>query len=151
MKRQSGIALRDVAENDLPIFFEHQRDPDASRMAAFPPRDWDAFLVHWRTKVLSREDVRKKAILVDEEVAGNIMSWMQDGRRLVGFWIEKGHWGRGVATAALAEFVALHEIYDRSMRTSLYTTSVRNGYSKSADFVGWTAASRGAQMVSMSS
>jgi hypothetical protein len=28
--------LRDVLEYDLPVFFEHQRDADARRMAAFP-------------------------------------------------------------------------------------------------------------------
>lgn len=26
------------------LFFEHQRDPDATRMASFPARDWDAFM-----------------------------------------------------------------------------------------------------------
>ena len=37
--------LRNVAESDLPIFFEHQRDPDATAMAAFPSREW-ALLSH---------------------------------------------------------------------------------------------------------
>jgi hypothetical protein len=33
------VVLRDVVDSDLPIFFEHQRDPEAGRMAAFPSRD----------------------------------------------------------------------------------------------------------------
>jgi hypothetical protein len=34
------IRLRGVTEDDLPIFFAHQNDPPACRMAAFtPPRD----------------------------------------------------------------------------------------------------------------
>ena len=45
----SGYVLkRDVTENDLPIFFEHQWDPGATRMAAFPARDRGAFMAHWK-------------------------------------------------------------------------------------------------------
>ena len=32
------IRLREVTEADLPILFEHQREPEANRMAAFPAR-----------------------------------------------------------------------------------------------------------------
>ena len=92
--------LRDVREDDLPIFFEHQRDPEACRMAAFPPREYDAFMVHWRTKVLANPAGRKRTIVVDDCVAGNIVSWDADGRRLVGYWIGREYWGRGIATEA---------------------------------------------------
>jgi RimJ/RimL family protein N-acetyltransferase len=36
-------------------------------------------------------------------VAGNLVSWMQSGRRLFGYWIGQDFWGRGIATRALAE------------------------------------------------
>ena len=98
--------LRDVIESDLPIFFEHQRDPVATRMAAFPARDWDAFVVHWRGKVLGDPSARKKTILIGNDVAGNIGSWNQGDKRMVGYWIGRAYWGRGIATAALAEFLA---------------------------------------------
>jgi hypothetical protein len=62
--------LRDVTEEDLPIFFEHQCDPEAQRMA-FPPREHDAFMVHWRTKVLGDPTSRKRTVVVDDCVAGN--------------------------------------------------------------------------------
>jgi RimJ/RimL family protein N-acetyltransferase len=103
------MALRDVKDEDLAVFFEHQRDPEASRMAAFPARERDAFFAHWRAKVLANPGSRKMTVVVDGEVAGNMLSWEQDERRLVGYWIGREHWGRGVATAALAEFVADHE------------------------------------------
>jgi RimJ/RimL family protein N-acetyltransferase len=101
--------LRDVTQDDLPILFEHQRDAEANRMAAFPARDRDAFMTHWRTTVLGNANVQKKTIVVDGEVAGNIVSWEQDGRRLVGYWIGRAYWGRGVATLALAELLAHYE------------------------------------------
>jgi RimJ/RimL family protein N-acetyltransferase len=98
------VQLRDVAEADLPIFFEHQLDPEATQMAAFPARDRDAFLAHW-AKILADETVGKQTILVDGQVAGNIGSWGQLGERDVGYWIGRQYWGRGVATSALAAFL----------------------------------------------
>ncbi len=97
--------LRDVTEEDLPIFFEHQREPEAHRMAAFPPREHDAFMLHWRTKVIGEPTARKRTIVVDDCVVGNIGSWHADGRRLVGYWIGREYWGRGIGTAALSEFL----------------------------------------------
>jgi RimJ/RimL family protein N-acetyltransferase len=97
--------LRDVTEEDLPIFFEHQREPEAHRMAAFPPRERDAFMLHWRTKVIGDPTARKRTIVVDDCVAGNIGSWDAGGRRLVGYWIGREYWGRGIGTAALSEFL----------------------------------------------
>ena len=98
--------IRDVTEADLPIFFEHQRDPEAARMAAFPSRDREAFMVHWQ-KILANDEVTKKTVLSDEgEVAGNLGIFDQDGKRLVGYWIGREFWGKGLATKALAEALA---------------------------------------------
>jgi RimJ/RimL family protein N-acetyltransferase len=105
----SDVHLRDVVEGDLPIFFEHQMDPDAIRMAGFPPRDRDAFMAHWTTKVLGDETVIAKTVLVDGHVAGNIVSFEHLGKREVGYWIGKEYWGKGVATKALSEFLS-HEL-----------------------------------------
>jgi RimJ/RimL family protein N-acetyltransferase len=102
----SAIRLRDVTEGDLPIFFEQQRDPEANQMAAIPARHRDAFMAHWTT-ILGDESVTIKTILLDEQVAGNIVSWERDGKRLVGYWLGKDYWDRGVATKALAEFLGL--------------------------------------------
>jgi RimJ/RimL family protein N-acetyltransferase len=96
--------LRDVRDEDLPIFWEHQREPEAHRMAAFPPREWDAFMRHWRGKVLADSSALKKAIVVSNTVVGNILSWNEGKERLVGYWIGRAYWGRGIATEALIEF-----------------------------------------------
>lgn len=100
----SRVVLRDVTEGDLPIFFEHQLDPDATRMAAFPARDREAFMAHW-TRILGNETVAKQTILFDGQVVGNVVSWEQSSKRFVGYWIGKEFWGKGVATAALAAFL----------------------------------------------
>ena len=104
--KEPEVRLREVRESDLPIFFEDQRDPTANRMAAFPPREREAFMVHWM-KILRDPSCTAKTILFGDEVAGNIGSWSLHGEPQIGYWIGKNYWGRGIATRALAQFLTL--------------------------------------------
>jgi RimJ/RimL family protein N-acetyltransferase len=101
-----GVELREVRDDDLATFFTHQQDPAAARMAAMPPRDRDAFLAHW-TRIRADGSNILRTVLAGGAVAGSIVSWEQEGQRLVGYWIGREHWGRGVATAALGRFLDL--------------------------------------------
>jgi RimJ/RimL family protein N-acetyltransferase len=101
--------LRNVVEGDLRTFFEHQRDPEATSMAAYPAKEWDDFVSHWRHKVLGDKANEARTILVDDQVAGYVASWEQEGRRLVGYWVGREYWGRGVARSALDEFLRTRE------------------------------------------
>jgi RimJ/RimL family protein N-acetyltransferase len=100
-----SVTLRDTLDSDLPILYEFQLDPEATRMAAFPARDRAAFMAHWR-RILNDESTRNRIILADGAVAGSISTFEMDGRREVGYWIGREFWGRGVATQALAALLA---------------------------------------------
>jgi RimJ/RimL family protein N-acetyltransferase len=100
--------LRDVADADLAIFFEHQSDPEAAAMAAFPSRDRDTFMAHWAT-MRANDATRQWTIVDDGVVAGNIGCWHDGERRLVGYWIGREFWGRGLATRALGELLEIVE------------------------------------------
>jgi RimJ/RimL family protein N-acetyltransferase len=113
--------LRDVVEADLDAFYEQQADPEAATMALFPSRDREAFDAHWRG-VLADPNALVKTILHDGEVAGNIGSWPQEGKRLVGYWVGREFWGRGVATAALAELV--RDVEERPLHAWVATSNV---------------------------
>src|SRR6187402_3117809 len=102
------VQLRDVETDDLPLFFEHQRDPIAVTMVAFRSRDRDAFDQHW-AKLLADNSCLKKTIIADGQIAGNIGSWTSDGKREIGYWIDRVLWGRGIATAALSSFLRLEQ------------------------------------------
>jgi RimJ/RimL family protein N-acetyltransferase len=108
-----GVRLRDVIEEDLPILFDHQHDPVANQMAAFPARDREAFMEHWTSNVVGNDAARKRTILLDGDVVGNILSWERSGDTLVGYWIGREHWGKGVASRALALF--LTEVDERPL------------------------------------
>jgi RimJ/RimL family protein N-acetyltransferase len=101
-----AVALRAVAAADLPLFFAHQRDAEAVRMAAFPPRDRAAFDAHW-ARILGDPAVVARTVLFRGRVAGYVVSWAQDGRREVGYWLGREAWGHGVASRALAAFLRL--------------------------------------------
>lgn len=107
-----AVRLRAVEDSDLDVLFDHQADPEAADMAAFPPRDRERFDAHWANIRLD-DTVVLRTILADGLVAGNIGSWQDDGQRLVGYWIGREHWGRGVATQALTRF--LRELPDRPL------------------------------------
>lgn len=100
----SVVLLRDVTEDDLPIFFEQQLDPAATQMAAFPSRERPAFMAHW-AKILADTTVSTQTILFDKQVAGSIVSFEIAGEREVGYWIGRHYWGKGIATTALAAFL----------------------------------------------
>jgi RimJ/RimL family protein N-acetyltransferase len=101
---QSDTTIRDVEADDLETFFEHQRDPEAVRMAAFPAREREAFMAHW-AKIRVDEANITQAVVVAGEVVGNVVSWEDSGRRYVGYWIDRSVWGRGIATRALGLFL----------------------------------------------
>jgi RimJ/RimL family protein N-acetyltransferase len=80
------VTLRDVRDEDLPTLFPHQLDPEATAMAAFPARDWEAFTAHW-AKIRADESVVTRVIEFDGVVAGDVVSWLDSGHRDVGYWI----------------------------------------------------------------
>ena len=98
------VRLRMVEDQDLDVFFDHRADPEAAGMAAFPSRGKDQFAAHW-ARIRADDTTVLRTIVADGTVAGNIGSWEQDGQRLLGYWVGREHWGRGVATEALAQFV----------------------------------------------
>jgi RimJ/RimL family protein N-acetyltransferase len=122
LKINDEVRLRDVEPNDLPIFYGQQLDPDATHMAAFPARDRASFDAHWERNILGNPDAVTQTILVDGEVAGNIGSWPQDGVRLVGYWVGKEFWGKGVATQALSAFLRL--VTDRPLHAHVVKHNV---------------------------
>lgn len=119
------LLLRNVENDDLPIFFEHQLDPEANTMAAFTakdPTDREAFNAHWH-RILTNETVIIQTILCDGQVAGSVSSYEEEGRPEVTYWLGKEYWGKGIATWALAAFLDQHNktrpIYARVSKDNL--------------------------------
>lgn len=131
------ITLRPTAEEDIEVLYEHQADPEWAEMAQFPSRDRDAHNAHWR-KILANPTVINRTVLVDDRVAGSVGSWLDDGRRLIGYGLGREFWGRGVATAAVTAF--LDEVVERPLFAYVAASNVgsirvleKNGFVRTSD------------------
>jgi len=101
----TNILLRPVTEADLPILFQQQLDPEAVAMSAYPSKDRGEFMRHWEG-ILKNKNVTARTILYKEKVAGHILCW-KEGKyeQRVGYWVGKEFWRRGIASAAVTEFL----------------------------------------------
>jgi len=112
MRSVAEVHLRDVLASDLPVHFEHQSDPESARLSVTDPHDRAAFEAHW-TKILGDSTGVVQTIVADGEVVGSAFCWVQDDKREVGYRIGQGHWGKGIATAALFQLLA--EVTERPL------------------------------------
>lgn len=105
----TSTRLRPVASSDLDTFFEHQRDPVALRIGTLTSRDRADFDAHW-ARILADPLSIQRTVECDGAVVGYVGSFVRAGLREVAYWYGREHWGKGIATAALREFLTeLHE------------------------------------------
>ncbi len=130
--RTFDVTLRRVKMDDLPTLFQHQLDPDAVRMAVVYPRDADSFQAHW-TRILEDSSTTALAILTQGTLVGSISCFRMEGKFLVGYWIAKDQWGRGIGTRALA--LLLQDVTSRPLYAHVASHNVgsirvltRNGF-----------------------
>jgi RimJ/RimL family protein N-acetyltransferase len=90
-------------------------------MAGVPSRDREAFEEQMRG-ILANDQNLIRVIDVDGEAAGSVLSWPSEGRRYVGYRVAREFWGRGLATAALAEL--LGELQERPLHALVSTENV---------------------------
>lgn len=130
------LVLRETTLDDLPILFEHQRDPIANEMAVFAARDWDAFVAQ-DAKIRSDSTLIRRTVCVDDEVVGWI-GCFGGPQREVGYWYDRAVWGRGIATAALAAF--LDDVTERPLFAHVAVTNV--GSAKALERCGFVEVER---------
>jgi RimJ/RimL family protein N-acetyltransferase len=123
------IALRPIEDADSDALFEQARDPESVRMAAFTPDDPDdraAFDAHL-AKVRTAPDVVTRAITLDGALVGTVAAFVFEGETEVTYWIDRTMWGRGIATAALAQLLTLvtvRPLFGRAASDNLGSLSV---------------------------
>ncbi len=105
-------------------------------MAAFTakePANQAAFLAHWK-RIRVEATVTIKTIVHCRHIAGYVMSYWEDGRCEVTYWLGKEFWGQGIASGALADFLAYVErtrpIYARAAKDNVASCRVleKNGF-----------------------
>ena len=109
-------------EADLPAFFEHQCDLEACRVADFTSRDRGAFMAHW-ARILIDPGTITRAVVCDCELTGNVCSFDSSGRREIGYWIGRAYWGRGIASAAVRQFLDIESYRPLHAHVAIHNTA----------------------------
>jgi len=95
---------------------------------------------HW-AKILADDTSLKQTVEVDGRVAGNVTSFLRDGVREVGYWLDRAYWGRGWRRRRCR----LSSSWKKGGRFTQGwpgTTSLRSGSSKNAGSCWWLPRSR---------
>ena len=103
------VLLREVTDDDLPVFYRYSTEPDGIRMAAFTaedPADRARFDAHW-ARLRHDPSVLVLTVVGDGDVVGNVGVFGLPGEREITYWIGQAYWGRGVATAAVRELLGV--------------------------------------------
>jgi RimJ/RimL family protein N-acetyltransferase len=114
----AGVSLREVESSDLERFYADQRDPEVAALAGFTARPKPAFMKHW-AEILEDETVTARSVISDGALVGHVVTWPDGEHRLLGYWVSKRHWGKGIATQALKQFLA--EVPERPLRAIVAT------------------------------
>lgn len=103
------VYLRELQDSDLPVFWEQLTDPELHQMAALTRKyhyDRGHFDQHW-AKVRSDPAVLLRTVVADGVVAGHAAVFGSPSEREVTYVVGRSHWGRGIASRALAELIEL--------------------------------------------
>lgn len=114
------VHLRPVGRGDLPGVYVMQLDPESNRMAVTIPWTREAFDSHWAA-MLADPGVTARAVLLGEVPIGYACRFPRGGHDHVGYWIDREHWGRGVASRALE--LLLREVPARPLYAHVATTN----------------------------
>lgn len=104
----NSIRLRRTTPDDLPALFEFQSDPEGNVLAGTKPRPRELFFAAWESH-LANPGINGCVIETETadgtQLVGSIACFQADGQNCVGYWIARHHWGKGIASRALALFL----------------------------------------------
>ncbi|MBS0196217.1 MAG: GNAT family N-acetyltransferase [Planctomycetes bacterium] len=105
-KSPTTITLRLTTADDVCTLYAFECDEASNELAGTKPRDWPTFQARW-AEILSDPEgavtgVTPRVILADGTLVGAVNISPHDGMDSIGYWIAREHWGRGIATRAVA-------------------------------------------------
>lgn len=115
--------LRPPTEADLPYLHLIGSDAASNELAGTKPRSYDVFMARWK-EVLRDPAITSRVILAGEAgregMVGSISVFKQEADDAIGYWIDRAHWRRGIASRAVG--LMLNEVRTRP----LYATAAAN-------------------------
>jgi len=104
--KPTEIRLRRTTAADVRTLHAFELDTGSNALAGTKPRDWITFQTRW-AEILADPDgtatgVTPRVILADGTLVGAVNISPHDGSDSIGYWVGREHWGRGIATRAVA-------------------------------------------------
>ncbi|MCB0697310.1 MAG: GNAT family N-acetyltransferase [Chitinophagaceae bacterium] len=103
-----NMHLQKTTVDDLETLFIFQTDETSNYVAAFntpDPADKQAYMEKWR-KIVANSTINMKTIFVDDVPVGSVAHFEIEDETNVSYWIDRQHWGKGIATKALQQLLA---------------------------------------------
>jgi len=126
------LRLRATLPSDVSALFEHQLDPECNALAGTKPRDLATFNARW-DQVLADTTITARVIVAGGAIVGSINCLKEADKDFIGYWIAREHWGKGIATRAIA--LMLGEFSPRPLHAQVAVHNVasaraleRNGF-----------------------
>lgn len=102
------VELREPIDSDFETIFAMRQDPAGNAMSMVYPLSRDQFEARWNSTPQSPHEI-VRVILSDGAVVGKVSSFAVEDQIHVGYLIARDHWGRGIMSEALQQFVELVE------------------------------------------
>lgn len=120
---EHAITFRPTRPEDVPRLYELECCPDSCRMAGIKPRTREAFFSRWDA-IFPDANITPRVVEMETplgpEIVGSINIFQRDGKNFVGYLIAKEHWGKGLASFALAE------ILNHDLRRPLFANAAKS-------------------------
>jgi [ribosomal protein S5]-alanine N-acetyltransferase len=103
------ITLSKTTIEDLNVLFQFQRDEKANYLAAFTskdPNDKTAY-IEKHSRFLTDETKNTQTIKANGEIVGSIAAFIIENDAEITYWIDRKFWGKGIATAAVSDFLRI--------------------------------------------
>ncbi len=118
MMTDINIILTKTEINDLDALFQFQLDKEANYLAAFTSKDPNdkAAYVDKYSKHLADPTIHMCTIKANDKIIGSIAKFVMENEAGITYWFDRQFWGRGIATAALKDFLKTEQtrpIYGR--------------------------------------
>ena len=129
-KTEKGtVVVRPSTPANAPDLFRVESDPEARHMAAFGGEDSTSqavFQARWE-RMLSDQKVLARTVLWNGQIVGSVLQFELFQKPSVAYWIDRGFWGRGIATRALTALLRetpVRPIYARVAKDNLASRKV---------------------------
>lgn len=102
-----NITLHKTTLEDLEILFLFQADEEANQVAAFNsenPSDKDAYMSKW-TRIVANPAINMQSIFIEDNIVGSVIHFDLGDETNISYWIDRAHWGKGIASKAVKAFL----------------------------------------------